>query len=347
MVDNNNTNWSLEIGQCYHPFSHKDKSSLLCSSTDDDDDEDEQEDNIDLATYRHHSPHLHGCNHSPTLSLIDSLCTSLDRSLWISRVKSPKSRQQRVLSEHDRKILQRMAAKRRDDLNRQANARLANHFWAVEQSEREKLKRQHTSQIKESAHARQEAERATMSRRREVLAAHESFKRSQQRQLQSSKGRRSVQRVEWMRSARRSSIARRAQAERERSGLARQRRTETAFGEASQTERCCMKMERRLDRAERLRRRLSEDYRQRLLADNETQMLLHAAKLSAAREIESEQADKLRQQIWEQDERCREIVRQKKLSVEESRAQAHWTAGLRDELRRSVSPERLSYFDLY
>lgn len=238
-----------------------------------------------------------------------------------------------------------MAKKRQDDLSRQQNALVANTFWAAERTERESLKREHRAQIKDFVQARQVTEREIVVKRREALAAHESFKRLRQYQQQSSKGRRSVQRIESIQAVRRSSLARRAQVERERSQYAKQRRSEAAIGDAIQVERCWTRLAYRLNRAERLRQQLSEEYRQRLIADNEVQMMLHASKLDAAKLVESEQTDKLREQIHERNRQSEEIARVKKLAYEESRAQSQWTAELRNELRRSVSPERLA--DIY
>lgn len=280
---------------------------------------------------------------------IENLCSSLNRSLWIStKAKSPSGyrRTYPEMSDHDRKILHRMAAKRRDNLNCQANASVANHFWAFERSEREKLKREHAALIKDSVQISQAAQQALVVQRRQALMAEESCKRMQQRQHQTSKDRRSEQRVEWMRSVRNLSIARRGQLERDRSNYAQQRRSEVAMGDAIQVERCWTKMSHRLDRAERLRQQLSEDYRQRLLADNELQAKIHASKLNAAKLMESEQADVLKQHIREQDRRSEEIARQKRMTVEESRAQAHWTAELREEVRRSASPEKWTYLNM-
>lgn len=232
-----------------------------------------------------------------------------------------------------------MAAKRRDAANCQASSAVAHHFWATERSARETLRRQHAVQTRDFVAASQASDMAAVAQRREARMAEESAWRVDLRMQQLVKGRRSVQRAESMRSARRTAIAQRAALERQRSSRAEERRDDAELGEAVQVQRCWTRLASRLDRADRLRRQLSEDYRQRLLADNETQMAVHAAKLVAAREEERQQADELRQHIWLEDQRCEEVARQKRAAVEEGREQARWTAELREELRRTMGAD--------
>lgn len=274
----------------------------------------------------------------PSRPCIDVLCEQFDGML-ADELGVSLTKLYPTIPDHDKRILNCMMLKRFSDTMDTQNAWIARDYWDRERRERAAIQRRQESDYQQSVRRKQELERCVRAERLEALCRQrQSYVTAVRRELHSKKVR-SSQRL--------------AQAAYERDLMAAQRQTHAQRRAAETTNirfrqqidaqlrshECGAELDRRMQRATRIRRHHLNSYRKRIAHNNERHRMVHDIIATEIRAAEQSHADHLKEKIARCNRRTQTLRLNKLQWVEESRDRAQLTATLRDIVRKSVTPD--------
>lgn len=245
------------------------------------------------------------------------------------------------LSDHDKKILDRMSMKNLKEIAFVENAMMARKYWEDEKIEREKLRNeQHTKYIKLVSDKRKQ-EQAELARRRYLLEE-KSKEMSEKIQTEiEAKMFRSENILKNIEMEREIQEIRRRQREIQRFEAIHSNCEEKNLDDQIWREAINEKIEEKINKADNIRNKNLDFYRIRIQTDNQIHQQIHAQNYDSAIREEIRKKESLRQKIEERDSKFKRFSEQRQRCVQESKAQAKTSALLRELVRRSFGSFRV------
>jgi hypothetical protein len=245
------------------------------------------------------------------------------------------------LSDHDKKILDRMSMKNLKEIASVENAVMARKYWEDEKMEREKLKNEQHMRYLRVVNERRRQEQTELARRRYLL---EEKSKEMCEKIQNeieAKMIRSENILKNIEMEREIAEIRRRQREMERIEAIHSNFEEKHLDEQLRRETINDRLEEKIHKAENIRSKNLDVYRIRIQTDNQIHQQIHAQNYEEAIRDEIRKKAVLKQKIEERDTKFKRFAEQREKTVQESKAQAKTSALLRELVRRSFGSFRL------
>lgn len=288
------------------------------------------------------------CHKQPSITLnekhqkFQSLCEQLD-STCLTEFRPLVTKLYPEISDHDKKILSCMLTKRVDDTVRMEYALLARKYWDRESEERKALLKQHNLDFAEMIKAKQETERAIRQNRLDTIVQHQQQCTAMLKHELNAKRCRSKRRLEKVVLERKMMHAQRQQDRRRKQELNAMSLEKQRLDEKIRNGECSAMLEKRITRADCVRNHYLDAYRRRLNEENVRQQWIHAANFDEIKQMEKYNLQMLKQRLDDRQGKVDQFETNKTQWTERQRDRARITATLRDIVRKSTSPDNLSY----
>ena len=259
--------------------------------------------------------------------------SSLSNLLPISTTDTVKNILQ--LSDHDRKILDRMSMKNLKEMALVENAAMAQKFWESEKSEREKLRNQEHARYLRIVNEKRRHEYAELQRRKQQIEEKEKVNCSRIQndiEVKTIKSENILKNIEMEREM---LECRKRQRELQRTGAIQNNCEESKLDEQIWRESINERLEERINKAELIRVNNLDVYRIRLQTDNQIHQQIHAQNYDQAVREEIQKREQLRERIKVRESKYKKFDEQRQKHVQESKNQAKTSALLRELVRRS------------
>lgn len=239
------------------------------------------------------------------------------------------------LSDHDRKILDRMSMKNLKELALIENSMMARKFWESEKSEREKEKHEQHMRYLRMVNEKRKQEHAELMRRKQLIEEKEKeYCDRVQNDIEAKtiKAENILKNIEMEREMQE---CRKRQREFQRMEAIQTNCEESKLDEQIWREAINERLEERINKAEDLRAKNIDVYRIRVQTDNQIHQQVHAQNYDQAIREEINKRDQLRERIKTRESKFRKFDEERQKSVLESKSQAKTSALLRELVRRS------------
>ncbi|KAL7033984.1 hypothetical protein ACKWTF_007805 [Chironomus riparius] len=266
--------------------------------------------------------------------------SSLTNLLPISRKNTVKTLIN--LSDHDKKILDRMSMKNLKEIAFVENAMMARKYWEDEKSERDKLKYEQQMRYIKMVNQKRVKEQAELARRRHYIE--EKNKEMSEKILNDIEAKmiRSENILKNIEMEREISECRKRQKEYQRIEALQSNCEEKNLDEQLWRESICEKLEEKIHKAENTRSKNLDVYRIRIQTDNQIHQQIHGQNYEEVLKEETRKKKHLKHRIEERDGKFKKFAEQKEKFVEQSKAQAKTSALLRELVRKSFGFKGLS-----
>lgn len=239
------------------------------------------------------------------------------------------------LSDHDKKILDRMSMKNLKEMALVENALMARKFWESEKTEREKSKNEQHAKYLKIVNEKRRQEHAELVRRKQLLEVkvkEHCEKIQNDIEAKTIKADNILKNIEMEREMQE---CRKRQQEFERIQAIQANTEETKLDEQIWREAINEKLEERINKAENIRVKNLDVYRIRLQTDNQIHQQIHAQNYDQAIREEIQKREQLRERIKVRESKFKQFDEQRQRTLQESKSQAHTSALLRELVRRS------------
>lgn len=239
------------------------------------------------------------------------------------------------LSDHDRKILDRMSMKNLKELALVENAAMARKFWESEKSEREKEKNEQHAKYLRIVNEKRKQEHAELMRRKQLIEEKEKVYCSRVQndiEAKSIKAENILKNIEMEREM---LECRKKQREFQRIEAIQTNCEESKLDEQIWREAINERLEERINKAEDIRAKNLDVYRIRVQTDNQIHQQVHAQNYDHAIREEIHKREQLRERIKARESKFRKFDEERQKSVLESKSQAKTSALLRELVRQS------------
>lgn len=282
------------------------------------------------------------CELSQRKTIYQNLCDKFESACLLEM--SPRvSRMYPKIPDHDRKILQRMAMKRTEEIARSEDAVLARKHWEQEKYERDTLLNIQTLEFGHVLREKRELEDAIRNNRLQFLSQRQKNYVEKIRNEIAAKNLKLMHRLKTIEMQRDVMQCQRRQDYLRKCELANMTQEENKVDDEIRKQECYANLEHRISRAHDMRNYFVGAYQRRILEENEKHQQVHAVNYDEVKRMQKLNHEMLKQRVEARDRKCTKFVVEKQRWVEESRDQARVTAELRDIVRRSISPENHSY----
>jgi hypothetical protein len=239
------------------------------------------------------------------------------------------------LSDHDKKILDRMSMKNLKEIALVENAMMARKYWESEKSQREKVKNEQHARYLKIVNDKRRQEHAELVRRKQLLEEKE--KEYQDRvqndiEAKTIKAENILKNIEMEREM---SECRKRHREYQRMEAIQTNCEESKLDEQIWREALNDRLEERINKAEHIREKNLDFYRSRVQTDNQIHQQIHAQNYDQAVREEIHRREQLRDRIKARESKFRKFDEQRQKVVQESKSQAQTSALLRELVRRS------------
>lgn len=239
------------------------------------------------------------------------------------------------LSDHDRKILDRMAMKNLKEMALIERKEMARRFWESEKSEREKMKNEEHARYLRVVNEKRRQEHAELVRRKQIIEEKEKVhcvKVQNDIEAKTIKAENILKNIEMEREM---MECRKRQREFQRIEAIQANCEESKLDEQIWREGINERLEERINKAENIRVKNLDVYRIRLQTDNQIHAQVHAQNYDLAVREEIQKRKSLRDRIEAREFKFRQFDEQRQRTVQESKSQAKTSALLRELVRRS------------
>lgn len=287
-------------------------------------------------------------NKRPTISLaqkhlkFQNLCEQFD-STCLNEFRPLVTKLYPEISDHDKKILNCMLTKRMDDTIRMEHALLARKCWEREREQRDALVKQQNLEFAETIKDKHEMDKSMRQSRLNALAQQQQCCSTMLKHELSAKRCRSKHRLDKVMYERQVMHTQRQQ-DRERKqemnamSLERQR-----LNEQIRNGECSAMLEKRITRATLARNHFLNAYRRRLIDENTKQQWIHATNFDEIKQMEKCKMEMLQQRLSDRQHKIDRFESNKMQWTEGQINRARITATLRDIVRKSATPDNMSY----
>jgi hypothetical protein len=239
------------------------------------------------------------------------------------------------LSDHDKKILDRMSMKNLKEMALVENAVMARKFWEIEKSEREKLKNQEHARYLRIVNEKRRQEYAELQRRKQLLEEKEKTYCSRIQNDIEAKTIKSENILKNIEMEREMMDCRKRQRELQRIEAIQSNAEESKLDEQIWRESINERLEERINKAETIRVKNLDVYRIRVQTDNQIHQQIHAQNYDQAIREEIQKREQLRERIKVRESKYKKFDEQRQKVVQDSKNQAKTSALLRELVRRS------------
>ena len=239
------------------------------------------------------------------------------------------------LSDHDKKILDRMSMKNLKEMALVENAMMARKFWESEKSEREKEKNQQHAKYLRMVNEKRKQEHAELMRRKQLIEEKEKEyceKVQNDIEVKKIKAENILKNIEMEREM---MDCRKRQREYQRMEAIQTNFEESKLDEQIWRESLNERLEERINKAELIKMKNLDVYRIRVQTDNQIHQQIHAQNYDQAIREEIQKREQLRERIKARESKFRKFDEQRQKIVQESKDQAKTSALLRELIRRS------------
>lgn len=271
-----------------------------------------------------------------------NLCDQLDTT-YLTDVQPIVRKLYGNVSDHDKKILQCMLAKRLDDTVRSEYAYVARKYWDEQKAECDELLRQENARFMKWIKEKREIDAAIGKCHTDDAKRKRQRKRATMKNECTAKKRRGTRRLEKILMERNAMNVQRMERRVQKQQLTSIALEKNRLDDEIRCRECSLVVDEKIGRADAVRKYHLDSYRRRVCAENERQQLKHTAQFEELKRLEEMKLEYLKQQMRARDRKCKQFVENKSQWIERSRSQARVTATLRDIVRKSTSPENQSY----
>lgn len=243
------------------------------------------------------------------------------------------------LSDHDKKILDRMSMKNLKEIALVENAMLARKYWESEKSEREKLRNKQHEHYLRLIQQRRQQEQLEFSRRKQTIEDKEKVQCEKIQGAIAAKNVRAKNILKNIEIEREIGECKRRNREYQRMEAILTNYEESRLDNEIYRETLNERLEERINKADNIRTKNLDVYKVRLQTDNQIHHQIHAANYDQTKRIEYHKNEKLREKINERDSKFKKFADHKRKAVEESQNQAKTSALLRELVRQSFTNE--------
>lgn len=268
-----------------------------------------------------------------------SLCDQLENTYITPKISKMFSK----IPEHDKKIINRMAMKRTQEVALIEDARIARKFWHEEKAIREELINEQNEQFSNVIREKREREQKETEARLAHLEKRQRFYEEKLRSEINAEDYRLYHRQKNLELKREIEKCEKRQEEFVKYNLLALNHEEQQMEKDLQKHILIDKLDNRLSHAESIRDRLLQAYRCRVQTDNQIEKCVHESNYDDVKKLESFKTRQLKDEISIRDRKYKKFLDRKNRIFDESRNQAKTTAELRDMVKRSISPENLSF----
>lgn len=247
------------------------------------------------------------------------------------------------ISEHDRKILQRMVMKRTKEIAMMQDAQLARDYWEREQAERKKIiEEQNVSYFKTIRRKREQEALRTRTRLKRIAMEENAYieRLKQELEEKEAKTEKLLKEIELHRDFK---LHEKRQREFHKQDATLLNQQEHEVNDEIWRQILIERLQHRIQKADALRHKCLEVQKTRIQADNQMEQTLHAAHYDETQKVEQFRMHQLRERIKDRDEKCKSFLRQRSRLIEESQNRAKASAALRELIKRSISPENIRF----
>lgn len=239
------------------------------------------------------------------------------------------------LSDHDKKILDRMSMKNLKEIALVENAMMARKYWEDEKLEREKLKNeQHVKYLRLVNEKRLHEQKELVRRRKIIDEKYRDYCSKIQTEIEA-KMIRSENILKNIEMEREMMECRKRQRELQRFEAIQSNCEEKNLDDQIWRESINERIEEKIHKAENIRSKNIDVYRTRVQTDNQIHQQIHAQNYEEAMKEEIKKREVLKQRIHARDSKYKKFDEERQRHVQQSKAQAKTSALLRELVRRS------------
>lgn len=239
------------------------------------------------------------------------------------------------LSDHDKKILDRMSMKNLKEIALVENAMMARKYWESEKSERQKVKNEQNAKYLKMVNDKRRQEQAELLRRKQLIEEKEKeycVRVQNDIEVKTIKSENILKNIEMEREM---MECRKRQREFQRIEAIQANTDESKLDEQIWREATNERLEERINKAELIRVKNLDVQRIRVQTDNQIHQQIHAQNYDLAIREEVLRRDQLQERIKARESKFRQFDEQRQKVVQESKSQAKTSALLRELVRRS------------
>lgn len=245
------------------------------------------------------------------------------------------------LSDHDKKILERMSMKNLKEMALIENSVMARKFWESEKFEREKQKNEQHVKYLKLVNEKRKQEYAELMRRKQLIEEKEKDyceKVQNDIEVKTIKADNILKNIEMEREM---MECRKRQREYQRMEAIQNNCEESKLEEQIWREALNDRLEERINKAENIKLKHIDVYRIRVQTDNQIHQQIHAQNYDQALREEITKREQLRERIKVRESKFRKFDEERQKIVKESKDQAKTSALLRELVRRSFGTYRI------
>lgn len=245
------------------------------------------------------------------------------------------------ISDHDKKILSRMAMKRTKEIAAMQDAQLARDYWDKEKVARERFIAEQNESYFRTIKEKREQEVLLTRKRQEKLAQEE---RAQIERLKleladkEAKTETLLKNIEFQKEMK---IYERRQREFQKMDMALVNQQEHEMNDEIWRHILIERLQQRIYRADNLRQRILDVQKCRIQTDNQLEHTIHVANYDETKKVERFKLQQLREKIQQRDQKYKEFVKHRSHVIHESQRKAKISAAMRELIKRSISPENV------
>lgn len=239
------------------------------------------------------------------------------------------------LSDHDKKILDRMSMKNLKEMALVENSVMARKFWESEKFDREKEKNEQHAKYLKLVNEKRRQEYAELMRRKQLIEEKEKEyceKVQNDIEVKTIKAENILKNIEMEREM---MECRKRQREYQRMEAIQTNCEESKLDEQIWREALNERLEERINKAENIKLKNLDVYRIRVQTDNQIHQQIHAQNYDQAIREEITKREQLRERIKARESKFRKFDEQRQKIVQESKDQAKTSALLRELVRQS------------
>lgn len=249
------------------------------------------------------------------------------------------------LSEHDRRILDRMSMKNLKELAQVEQAIQARKFWEGEKIERNKVRNEEQRKYLEMVHEKRRQEYLELLRRKKLIEEREKkycVKIQNDIEARTLKAENLLRNIEMEREM---LECRRKQRDLQKIEQIHTNCAESQLDDQIRREQLNERLEEKIHKAESIRVKNMDSHRIRVQTDNQIHQQIHAQKYDQTMREEILKREMLRQKMNERESKFQKFHKQKEKVLESSKTQAKTSALLRELVRRSFGPFKVPPID--
>lgn len=247
------------------------------------------------------------------------------------------------IPDHDKKIINRLALKRTNEVACMENSVIAKKYWDDEKLERQLLTSRQNEEYAEIIRRNRNYEETQRMNRNLILEETEKKHRIKIQREIDRKNTRIKNRLRNLELQRELDLCVRRQNEFRRLDSVLINNQEQELEEALRREEIYNQLERRISRAECIKDNLIKSYKSRIKLNNQVNKYQHSHNYFEVLKLDEWKKEKLKERIQCRDKRYKKFSTEKNRIAEETRYQAKRAAELREMIKRSISPDNMSF----